>query len=210
MNIAIIGAGNVGGALGVRWAQNGHRVIFGARDPQSEKVRKVLAKAGPNARAAGVAEAVAESEAALLATPWSAAQSAIEAAGDWSGKILIDAVNPVKPDLTGLALGTDDSAGERIAAWAKGARVVKAFSTTGSDNMLNPRYGDTALDMYIAGDDAAARGQVAELAAELGFEPVVFETLTAARHLEPLAMAWIHLAFAGGYGRDFGFKIIKR
>ena len=61
MKIAIIGAGSVGGALGKRWAAGGHEVVFGARDPESDKTRAAVAAAGPGALAAGVREAAEHS-----------------------------------------------------------------------------------------------------------------------------------------------------
>jgi predicted dinucleotide-binding enzyme len=59
MNIAIIGAGNVGGTLGAAWANRGHEVFFGVRDAADAKLKELLARASGRARAAGVREAVA-------------------------------------------------------------------------------------------------------------------------------------------------------
>lgn len=102
MKLAIIGAGNVGGTLGQRWAQNGHDVLFGVRQPQGAKVQEVLRSAGANAGASSIAEAVATALCVLLATPWAATQEALQAAGNLSGKILIDCTNPLAPGLVSL------------------------------------------------------------------------------------------------------------
>lgn len=64
--------------------------------------------------------------------------------------------------------------------------------------------------MFYCGDDAVAKGLAAQLASDLGFEPIDAGALTAARLLEPLAMLWIHLAFAQGVGREFAFRIMRR
>ena len=210
MNIAIIGAGNVGGTVGIRWARGGHRVIFGVRDPGSEKVRKLLGEAGENASAASTADAVAEASVVVLATPWDATREALAAAGNLDGKIILDCTNPLNPNLQGLALGTTTSGAEQVASWAPGAKVVKGLNTTGSDNMKDPQYGPHRVSMFIAGDDIEAKNSVSGLIESLGFEVIDMGDLFAARYLEPLAMAWIHLAFARGYGRDFAFKIIRR
>jgi 8-hydroxy-5-deazaflavin:NADPH oxidoreductase len=210
MKIAIIGAGNVGGTLGRRWAQNGHEVTFGVRDPQSPKVQDVLRAAGAKARAVSVREAATAAECILLATPWTATQDAIQTAGNLSGKIVVDCTNPLAPGLRGLALGHTTSGGEQVAKWAVGARVVKAFNMTGAKNMASPAYGAQPITMCICGDDAAAKTTVGGLAAELGFEVVDTGPLTTARYLEPLAMLWIHLAYVQGLGPDFAFKIMRR
>ena len=210
MNITIIGAGNVGGTLGRRWAQNGHHVTFGVRDPQSPKVQEVLRAAGANARATSVREAAAAAECILLATPWTATQDVIQTAGNLSGKIVVDCTNPLAPGLRGLALGHTTSGGEQVANWAAGARVVKAFNMTGAKNMANPAYGAQQVTMFICGDDTEAKATVGRLAAELGFEVIDTGPLTTARYLEPLAMLWIHLAYVQGLGPDFAFKIIQR
>jgi predicted dinucleotide-binding enzyme len=86
-----------------------------------------VSQAGPSTRSATLTEAVKAGEVALLATPWPAAQGALTGLGDLAGKVLMDATNPLLPDLTGLTLGTTSSAGEQVAIWARGAKVVKAL-----------------------------------------------------------------------------------
>jgi len=212
MKIAIIGAGNVGGTLGARWARNGHTVTFGVRNPGDEKLKKLLDSAGSTARAATIGEAVKDASVVVLATPWEGAQSALQAAGSLNGKILIDATNPVTMGSEGLrlVLGHTTSAGEQVASWATGARVVKAFNTTGAKNMADPKLGSQSASMFVCGDDAEARATVMKLADELGFEAVDCGALSSARYLEPMAMLWIHLCVGLGRGPDFAFKIVKR
>ncbi len=208
MRLAIIGAGNVGATLARTLARAGHAVVFAARDPSSASVRAALAAVGGEARALPIAEAVAGAEVALLCTPWDAAQQALAAAGDFGGRVLVDCTNPLGPDLS-LVLGHTTSGGEQVAAWARGARVVKAFNTTGYDNMANPRYPAGAATMFICGDDAEAKQMTARLAEDAGFEVVDCGPLQQARLLEPLAALWISLA-VGGLGRDFAFRLIRR
>jgi 8-hydroxy-5-deazaflavin:NADPH oxidoreductase len=212
MRIAVIGAGNVGGMLGKLWAGKGHEMVFGAPDPKNDKLAALLRSIGGKARAASVAEAAAFGEVVVLATPWPAAQAAIGSAGNHlAGKILVDCTNPLAADLSGLVVGTDNSAGEEVARWARGAKVVKAFNTIGAANFADPSFGGAAASMFIAGDDAAAKSVVAGLAAALGFDPVDTGPLLAARWLEPLAMLWIHLAFKQGLGpTSHGFKLLRR
>lgn len=209
MKIAIIGTGNVGGTLGSRWARSGYQVIFGSRSPQSDKVQKLLNDAGENASAGNVSEATDAAEVVVLAIPWSVTQETIASAGDFTGKIVVDCTNPIAPGLQ-LALGTTTSGGEQVAEWAKGAQVVKAFNTTGWENMADPIYAGEPTLMLICGDDAAAKKVVSQLTATLGFDVVDLGPLSAARLLEPFALIWIRLAGVQGYGRDFAFKLIKR
>ncbi len=209
MKIAVIGTGNVGGTLGSRWAKNGYQVVFGTRSPNSEKVQRLLEIAGENASAESVSDAAAGADVVVIAVPWSVTQATIEAAGDLTGKIVVDCTNPVAPGLQ-LALGTTTSGGERVAAWAKGARVVKAFNTTGWENMANPIYDGQPTLMLICGDDGDAKTAVAELTKSLGFEVVDLGPLDTSRLLEPFALVWIRLAVVQGFGRDFAFKLVKR
>ncbi|HEX9925450.1 MAG TPA: NADPH-dependent F420 reductase, partial [Anaerolineae bacterium] len=207
--IAIIGTGNVGSTLGKGWAAKGHQVIFGTRDPNTAKVRDLLETAGSNTSAALVQEAVAAADIVVLATPWAATQQIVEAVAGWTGKIVVDCTNPIAPGLQ-LALGTTTSGGEQIAAWAAGARVVKAFNTTGTENMAEPIYDSQPITMFICGDDSEAKAAVTQLAEDLGFEVADTGPLMTARFLEPLAIVWIRLAVVQGWGRDMAFKIVKR
>jgi hypothetical protein len=209
MRIGIIGSGNVGGTLGSRWAQAGHEVAFSSREPQSEKMKELVAKAGPTARAATPDAAAQTSDVVVLSIPWNAAKEAIESLGDISGKVIIDAINPLLPDLSGLQLGTTTSAAEQVAAWAPRARVVKCFNSVGFNIMANPAFGAEKAVMFYCGDDASAKQTVKQLTEELGFDAVDAGPLRQARVLEPFAMLWISLAF-GGHGREIAFRLLRR
>ena len=120
MDIAVIGAGNVGGTLGARWAQNGHRVAFGVRDIGDPKNQELVKRSGINARVAPVGEAAASGSVVLLSTPWANTEEALRSAGDLKAKVLIDATNPIVlgPELLseGLLVGHKTSGAEQIAA----------------------------------------------------------------------------------------------
>jgi len=88
--------------------------------------------------------------------------------------------------------------------------VVKAFNTTGWNNMANPAYPEGPITMFIAGADADAKAVVSRLAQDLGLEPLDAGGLTVARCLEPPAMLWIDLAVVQNLGRDIAFKLIRR
>lgn len=211
MDLAIIGTGNVGATLGSRWAASGrHRVVFGTRDPGSEKARALIDRSGGDARVATPAQAAGGAEVVVLATPWIATEAVIASLGALTGKVVVDCTNPLTADLSGLVVAADTSGGEEVARWAAGARVVKAFNTTGAGNMADAGYGGERLVMLLAGDDAEAKSAVAGLAEELGFEAVDAGPLARSRQLEQLAVLWIALAYQQGMGVDFGFALQRR
>ncbi|MCU0246275.1 MAG: NADPH-dependent F420 reductase [Bryobacter sp.] len=210
MKIGIIGAGNVGGTLGTRWAAAGHEVVFSSRTPDSAEMKDLVAKAGPKARAASVAEAAAAADVLLVATPWPATREAVESAGSLAGKIVIDATNPLLPGLAGLDPGNTSSGGELVAQWAAGARVVKAFNTVGFNVMANPAFDGAQAVLFYCGDDKEAKAVVRGLATELGFDAQDAGPLKQARVLEPFALLWISLAMVHGYGREIGFQFLRR
>lgn len=210
MKIGIIGAGNVGGTLGKAWAKKGHPVFFGVPRPHDDKMKTLLGSAGPNAQAGTPAEAAAFGEVVVFATPWPATEQAVRSAGNLAGKVVIDVTNPLKPDLSGLEIGHTTSGAEKVAKWARGAKVFKAFNTTGFNIMADPVINGTRMVMFVCGDDEAAKPAVLRLAADVGFDAVDAGKLTQARLLEPWAMLWISLALRGALGRDFGFALLRR
>ncbi|HKT09141.1 MAG TPA: NADPH-dependent F420 reductase [Gemmatimonadaceae bacterium] len=220
MRIAIIGAGHVGGTLGRRWAASGtagHTVTFGIRpgDELDAQLGEFIDGSGGAARAASVADAARASEVVAFAVPWKAARDAVQSAGSLSGKIVIDCTNPFAPGLTGLDVPDGGSGAEAMASWAPGARVVKAFNTTGFNIMANPAFPEGPATMFYCGDDAPAKRTVHGLAAELGFDPIDAGPLARARVLENMALLWVSLAMGGvsggaELGRDIAFRLARR
>jgi len=213
MKIGIIGAGNVGGTLGRILTQKGHEIVFGVRDPQSSKVQSAVDSTGGKALAASVEEAASHGEVLILATPWNATQEAIASSGNLTGKIIIDATNPIEMTPAGLAagltLGYTTSAAEEIAKWAPGALVVKAFNNIGASCFENLQFGSQTATAFICGDDVDAKKIVTNVAQDIGFEVIDAGELKQARLLEPLGMLWIHLAYSGT-GQEFAINLIKR
>jgi predicted dinucleotide-binding enzyme len=210
MRIGVIGAGNVGGTLGRVWAEKDHDVMFGVPNPTSPKTQDLLKAIVGKVRAGSVAEAAAHGEVVVIATPWPATQDAVRKAGDLSGKVILDCTNPLKEDLSGLTVGHTTSGGEQVAAWASSKRVVKIFNTTGFENMARPSYGGTRITMFYAGDDAGAKRVAAQLAQEIGFDPVDAGPLANARVLEPLCFLWVYLAVKQGQGTGIAFQLLHR
>jgi 8-hydroxy-5-deazaflavin:NADPH oxidoreductase len=209
-SIAVLGAGIVGSALARVWVAAGHNITFGVPNPHNEKTRSALTLLGGKATAGPNQDAVSKSQIVALRVQWSAAQEALRQCGNLGGKILIDCTNPLKPDLQGVTLGTTTSAGEQVAAWASGAKVVKAFNTTGAANFGNAQFGSQRADGFYCGDDAGSKGSVGELIDAAGLDPVDVGPLRNARWLEAMAMLWIDMAVNQQQGPDHAFKLLRR
>ncbi|HZZ71815.1 MAG TPA: NADPH-dependent F420 reductase [Pirellulales bacterium] len=207
MKLSIVGFGNVGQALARRWSAAGHEVTVCVRDPQAPRKQAAAAPMGASLEPLNHAS---RNAVVLLAIPWRTVAEVVPQLGDLAGKIVLDCTNPVNPELTHLTLGFERSAGEILAEMLPTARIVKIFNTNGSSNMENPQYGDHRVTMLYAGDDAGANQIGAQLARDIGFEPVYLGPLRESRLLEPLAMAWIKLARERRLGREFALDVVRR
>ena len=209
MKITIVGVGNVGGTLAKQWGRRGHTLTLGVKNVQDQQYQHLAREIGPNASVGSVAEAVRSADIVVLATPWSAVESAIAQCGSLAGKVLIDCTNPLQPDLSGLAVGHDTSGAEMIQRFASGALVCKAFNTVGANIMANPILEGRKVAMYYCGDDETAKDKVRALIGDLGFEPIDLGPLLSARFLEPMAMVWILSAMKYGQGRDQALGLLR-
>jgi hypothetical protein len=211
MNIAFIGIGNVGSALANHLQRAGHCVTIGARNPQSASVKEAQAL-NPALVARPVREAVAGAEVIFLATPFNSVEAALQEVGDLAHKVLVDCTNPVGPGLT-HALDSQISGGELLQNLVPDARVVKAFTIYGYENLQNSAYpacGDLKPAMLIAGNDAQAKEIVAGLCRQLGWEPVDTGNIGASLHLEHMTLLWIKMARVQGWGPHWVWAMLRR
>lgn len=206
LRIAVIGAGNVGGALARAFAGLGHAITLGVRDPDAERVRALAANT--NAQLTLPSDAAQRADLVVLAVPGSVSVEAAASLGDLTGTILLDTTNPVGPGLLPPP-GDGRSLAERVARAAPGARVVKAFHTLAAEHMGYGQLGGRRIALFLCGDDPDANGTVAGLASDLGFEPVDVGGLDRARLTEPMALVWITLATRQGVGRDVAFGLLR-
>jgi 8-hydroxy-5-deazaflavin:NADPH oxidoreductase len=205
MNIAIIGAGNVGTALAQGWIKAGHQVKFGVRNPASDKTQKALS-AIPGGEVATIAEAVQQAEVVAITTPADAVLELIPQLGSLAGKTVIDTTNAIRSKPLPY-----QTAYEAIKARTGIESVVKCFNTTGFENMADPKYPDGALDMFMAGSHAPAKAVAKQLALDLGFADCLdFGGDDKVALLEQWALCWINLAIMQGHGRDVGFRLVRR
>jgi predicted dinucleotide-binding enzyme len=205
MNIAIIGTGNVGGALATKWADKGHRIFLGARNLDQFKGQELLNN--PNTKVLSIQEAVRQAEVILLSTPATAVVEVVKSLGDTTGKVIIDAMNIVMGRGPQGYKHTIDAILENTQT----QEVVKCFNTTGFNNMKNTAYGNVAIDMFVAGNSEKGKSAAVQLAKDAGFAECYdiggndkFELM------EQFAWFWINLAMFQGQGREIGFKLLKR
>lgn len=196
MRIAIIGAGTVGTTLGGRFAAAGHDVVYGVRAPDGADRRSF-------------ADAVEGAAVVINALPFGAVEEVFTGL-DVGTAVVVDAANPLTPMSGDEERAQTESGAERLARWSGSLRVVKAFNTTGVENMADPAYPAGPAAMFVAADDAEAKTVVLGLAAEIGFDAVDAGPLAAARDLEHLACVWIRNAIVLGQGRTFAFAVHRR
>lgn len=208
MKIGIIGAGNIATGLGRFWAKHGHELFFSySRD--AEKLRRAAAGVDPKAKPGSPAEAVAFADVVVLAVPYTAVPDAVSAAGSLAGKLLFSTVNALKPDYSGLAVGTTTSAAEEISKLAPGARVVEGLPAFAEVlNSDNQKIEGQQPTVFVSGDDADGKKVVATLLSECELHVVDAGPLWSARYVEPAMMLLVDLAYAQKMGGRVGFKLL--
>jgi 8-hydroxy-5-deazaflavin:NADPH oxidoreductase len=203
MKIGIIGAGNIGSELAQGWSALGHEVLVGVRDTNGEKAQKVLAATAGKVKLTSVREAATFGEVVVIAVPWGSVRDALAQAGDLAGKIVIDPTNRFIPP----AADDGPSLAETIARLAPGSRVVKAYSTTPSAQLLQPLLEGKPVTVFMASDDAEAKQTVSDLSKQLGLDPVDVGALSVAAHIE--GMVYVIAGAASHLSWNIGFRLMR-
>ncbi|MGF7033602.1 putative dinucleotide-binding enzyme [Paenibacillus mucilaginosus] len=199
MKIAAIGSGNMGGTLGKRWAALGHQVMFGSRDPHSQKIKLLLQDAGTNAQAGTIREAAAFGEVILLAVLPDDVEHVLAEAGDLKGKILINCTNRYD----------GKSADAEVRRLAPNAHVVRAFHTLPWEVLADPRYDAGTATAFLSGDDPAATATVAHLISEMGLDPVEVGVPDGMAQVET-AVGTLWSVLAPRFGREYSLSVLRR
>ncbi len=183
MQLAIIGAGNVGNALTTGWPRAGYNITLGVRNPGG-----VPSAGMAGAQCVDLTAAAQGASVIALAVPRPAVPEVLAAARDLRGKVLFDCTNPLTMSANGMELeiGHSASDGKHVAALAPNAAVFKTLNQTGFDNMVRA--------CSFAPLRAAQKPVVMDLVSDLGFEAINAGPLQIARLLEPMVMLWIHMA----------------
>ena len=205
MKIAIIGTGNVGGTLATKWAHKGHHIFLGTKDINNFKGKNLLNN--PNTSVHSIQAAVALADIILISVPAVATIETTKLLQNTEGKIIIDSMNIVMNN--GPAGFSNTS--EAILANTQTKDVVKCFNTTGFNNMENPVYDNTAIDMFVAGDSIKGKEVASHLAIDAGFANCYdIGGNNNFTMMEQFAWFWINLAMVQKQGRNIGFKLLKR
>lgn len=201
MKIGIIGAGNIGGTLGGKWAAQGHEVVFGVREPQAEKVQSLLKKIGNEVAADVIENAAVGSDVVLFAVPSRAMEETVARLGrQLNGKILIDASNNVG--------GSPMHQLQLLRQAAPGSPLFRAFSNLGWENFADPVIDGTQVDLFYCGDSGDGQTTVDTLIAEIGLRPIYIGGLDRVDIVDTLTRLWFVLALQQGRGRHLALKLI--
>lgn len=216
MKIGIIGSGIVGRVLGNAFLAEGHEVMPGSRNPSKEEVVK-WKKENSKGQTGSFKETAKFGEVLLLATAGTVVQDAIEIAGknNFSGKIVIDATNPIShdnPPVNGVLnffTSLNDSLMERIQKQIPEAKIVKAFNSVGNAIMYKPKFPEGKPTMFICGNDDDAKKTVTDILTTFGYETEDMGKVEAARAIEPLCILWCIPGFLRNQWTH-AFKLLKK
>ena len=207
--IAVIGTGNVGMALGTELAEQGHAIIYGSRNPLGLKALALAKKTKDDATTATQKEAAASAKIVVLAVPGMVVEEVVNGLGDLSGKLIIDATNPLIMDnATHFTFGVATSNGEIVQAAAPDALVVKAFNTVTWQSMIDPGDSDGPLYVPIVGNNQAAKDKVADFVIKMGLVPFDLGTIETARWTEHSVVVSLNNEFSERASFDLVFRKI--
>jgi predicted dinucleotide-binding enzyme len=201
VRIGVLGTGTVGRTLAEKLVEVGHEVRMGSREAGNENAAEWAAAAGEAGSEGTFADAAEFGELVINATAGGASLEALRAAGAESlgGKVLVDVANPLDfsdgmpPTLT---VSNDDSLGEQIQEAFPEARVVKALNTVNAAVMVAPGALDESTNLFVCGNDRAAKGQVIELLETFGWlsgDILDLGDISAARGTEMYLPLWLRM-----------------
>ena len=203
--IAIIGTGQVAGALGPEFAKQGHTIVYGSRNPSGQKARDIVAST-PGATVLRPAESVRDASIVVLAVPGGLVEEITRGLGDLAGKIIIDPTNPLEGDWeTELRIGVSTSNARIIQDAAPGAYVVKAFSTLNWRQMVEPG-GD--ISILLAGNSDTAKAKVAQLVSAMDLKPIDLGDVDSARWIEGMTILWLNNRIAGRPHFEYHLRVV--
>ena len=212
--IGVIGSGQVGEVLANGFLKHGYEVMRGSREPS--KLEGWQNGAGAKASVGDIAATAKFGEIIVLGVKGTAAEAVVEQAGaaNLSGKTVLDATNPIAdaPPVDGVLAyftGPNDSLMERLQKLAPGAHFVKAFSSVGSANFVNPDFGGTRPTMFICGGDAGAKKEATAILAQFGWDADDMGGVASARAIEPLCILWCISGFLQNRWTH-AFKVLTR
>lgn len=216
MKIAVLGTGMVGSSIAGKLVQLGHEVMMGSRTATNEKAAAWVKQAGKGASQGTFADAAKFGELVFNCTHGVAAVEILTSAGaaNLAGKVLVDVSNPLdvsKGMPPRVLVNPDDSLAEQIQRAFPEVKVVKALNMVNAFIMVDPsRVAGGDHDAFMAGNDAGAKGRVAEiLKGWFGWKRVTdLGDISAARAMEGYLPLWIRL-WGALQTPDFSIKIVR-
>lgn len=211
--VGVLGSGVVGQRLAAGFRSRGHEVMIGSRNPDKPELREWLAGDGAGVGSGTFAQTAEHGELLVLAVLGDAAEAAIAAAGaqNFSGKVVIDAMNPLdfsRGFPPRLSISGEDSLGERVQRALPDAKVVKAFNTIGNPYFVDPHFSEGQPTMLIAGEDEDAKRTVGDVLADFGWSDVIdIGGIGGSRELEAICIAWVKIGGVRG-AWDHGFRVL--
>jgi 8-hydroxy-5-deazaflavin:NADPH oxidoreductase len=194
MKVGVLGSGIVGQTLAAGFLQHGYDTMIGTREPARLTDWHT---ANPQGLLGSFSDAAAFADIVVLAVKGTASADALRAAdaSNLSGKIVIDATNPIAdaPPVHGVLpffTGINDSLMEQLQREFPDAHLVKAFNSVGSGYFVNPQLPGGKPTMFICGNSDAAKKTVTEILDRFGWETADMGMVEAARAIEPLCMLW--------------------
>ncbi len=213
-NIAILGTGMVGDAIGSKLVALGHKVMMGSRTADNEKANAWKIRNGSLASNGTFADAAAFGEILFNCTSGQVSLEALQLAGreNLQGKILVDVANPLdfsKGMPPSLSVCNTDSLGEVIQRQFTDVKVVKTLNTMNCQLMVNPGLLSDPGNVFVCGNDADAKAEVNLILQSFGWEKIIdLGDISAARGTEQLLPVWIRLMGTLGTAA-FNFSIVK-
>jgi len=190
--VAVIGTGDMGDSMGPRFAGLGYRVVYGSRNPESDRVQALVKKTGKNVSATTQMEAAQQADIVLLLVPWPPMETVAQNLGNLDGKIIIDVSMPFEQGDDGYPKHLlKTSSAEMIQGWNPGAKVVKTFGTMGSHLIDDPMAEKGVVSIPVASDHKDAKERVAGIIKSIGLDPVDFGPLRMARQIENMQMIYM-------------------
>ena len=205
--IAMIGTGELSRALGPRFAEIGHQVVYGSRSPDRPAVRELVSQTGEGAFATTPPAAASQAGIVVIAVPWDVAEEVVLNLGDLTGKIIIDPINPRIISEEGYReYPSYTSNAERIQNLAPRAHVVKAFNTMSADTMNDPDLLGHPVTVPIVGNDISAKETVASIVEALGYEPIDLGPVRYAHIIEGLYLLRLNARDILGTQFEYHFR----
>ena len=204
LRVAVLGAGNIGGTLGKKWAAAGHTVAFGVANPNGDKAQAVRAELAQTVTIGSVADALASADIVLMAVPGGAMDETITAnAAQLDGKTIIDAANR-------MGGGGPVNSFATLKANTPNARIYRAFNTYGWENFADATYNDGPADMFDRGPEGESQAAVEQLITDVGLRPMRLGGVEQVDLVDAVLRLWFALASGQQMGRHLAFKVLTR